>query len=70
MCLILLGSHEIINFNIALLIGLIAGVYSSIFIASAIFYDMEKNKVGKKKEKKWYEIKEEEEELSIKGINK
>lgn len=69
-CLILLGSHEIINFNIALLIGLIAGVYSSIFIASAIFYDMEKNKVGKKKEKKWYEIKEEEEELSIKGINK
>ncbi len=68
--LIFLGSHEIINFNIALFIGLIAGVYSSIFIASAIFYDIEKNKVGKKPKKKWYEIKEEVEELSIKGINK
>lgn len=67
--LITLGSHEIMNFNIALFIGLIAGVYSSIFIASAIFYDIEKNGIGKTKKKKWYELAKETEELSIKGIN-
>lgn len=60
-CLIIFGSHEIIYFNIALLIGLISGVYSSIFIASSLLYDMEKNNIGKKRRKKWYEdIKEDE----------
>lgn len=53
--LIVLGSHEIFNFNIALLIGLIAGVISSIFIASPIWYDLEKLSIGKPKKKKWYE---------------
>lgn len=68
-CLIFFGSHEIINFNIALLIGLISGVYSSIFIASSILYDMEKNKVGKNVKKKWYEDEKEAMELPVKGIN-
>lgn len=53
--LIVMGSHEIINFNIALLIGLVAGVLSSIFIASQLWYDLEKHQVGKPKKKKWYE---------------
>ena len=53
--LIILGSHEIINFNIALLIGLIAGVYSSIFIASQIWFMFEKHSSGKPIKKKWYE---------------
>ena len=53
--LIILGSHEIINFNIALLIGLIAGVYSSIFIASQIWFMIEKHSSGKPIKKKWYE---------------
>ena len=53
--LIVLGSHEIFNFNIALLIGLLAGVVSSIFIASPIWYDLEKLSIGKPKKKKWYE---------------
>lgn len=53
--LIVLGSHEIINFNIALLIGLIAGVYSSIFIASQIWFMIEKRSSGKVVKKKWFE---------------
>ena len=53
--LIVLGSHEIFNFNIALLIGLVAGVVSSILIASPIWYDLEKLSIGKPKKKKWYE---------------
>lgn len=65
--LILLGSHEIINFNIALLIGLIAGVLSSIFIACQLLFDLDKKQIGKPIKKKWYE--EEVEEKKVKGIN-
>lgn len=67
-CLILFGSHEIINFNLALLIGLVAGVYSSIFIASSLWYDMEKRNIGKAPKKKWYEEKEPQ-EFTVKGVN-
>ena len=42
--MILFGSYEIFNFNIALFIGLISGTYSSIFIASQVWYDLEKKK--------------------------
>ena len=55
-CLILLGANEIINFNVALLIGLTAGTYSSLFIAGSLFYVFEKRNIGKEKKKKWYEI--------------
>lgn len=68
--LIMLGSHEIIYFNVALLIGLISGAYSSIFIATSIFYDIEKKSIGKKKKKKWYEDVSRVEEKTIEGINK
>ena len=54
-CLILFGAHEIINFNIALLIGLVAGVMSSIFIACQCWYAIEKKNIGKPIKKKWYE---------------
>lgn len=68
--LILIGSHEIINFNIALLFGLISGVYSSIFIASQIWLDIEKKNIGKQIKKKWYEEEDNEvEELKVKGVN-
>lgn len=66
-CLIIFGSHEIFNFNIAMLTGLIAGSYSSLFLATFIYYGLEKRNVGKIKKKKWYE--EEEQEKAIKGIN-
>lgn len=56
-CLILFGSREIMNFNIALLVGLVSGVYSSIFIASNLWYDIEKKKLGANPKKKWYEDK-------------
>lgn len=67
-CLIFLGSHEIVNFNIALLIGLIAGSYSSIFIASQLWIVLESKNMKKtpKNEKK---VKKEPEELLVKGIN-
>ena len=66
--LMLLGSKEILNFNIAMLIGVIAGTYSSIFIASTIFMFIESKSIGKpKKIKKIYT--DEYEEKKIKGVN-
>ncbi len=68
--LIFLGSREILNFNIALLIGLISGTYSSIMIAPGIWLFLE-NKFSKraktKKPRKIYA--DELDEKEIKGIN-
>jgi SecD/SecF fusion protein len=66
--LILFGSSEIFNFNIALLIGLVAGTYSSIFIASQLWLKMDQKNIGKPKKKKWYE-ETEPTEKKVKGIN-
>ena len=66
--LIILGSSEILSFNLAMLIGLIAGTYSTIFIATALFLVLEKKNLGKpKKVKRVYTDKFE--EKKIKGIN-
>ena len=66
--LMVLGSKEIFNFNIAMLIGVIAGTYSSIFIASTIFMFIESKSIGKpKKVKRIYT--DEYEEKKIKGVN-
>ena len=67
-CLIIFGSHEIMNFNLALLFGMIAGVLSSIYIACQLFYDLEKKNINKPIKKKWYE-EDEPTEKKIKGIN-
>lgn len=67
-CLIIFGSKEILNFNIALLIGLIAGTYSSILLAGIIWIKLDKKNIGKKRIKKWYEDDTKSEKL-IKGIN-
>ncbi|MBQ9318384.1 MAG: protein translocase subunit SecD [Bacilli bacterium] len=68
--LIIFGSYEILNFNLALLFGLIVGTFSSLFIASQIWLDIEKRSIGKPKKKKWYEDDTKEiEELKVKGIN-
>ena len=72
-CLIVLGSKEIVEFDIAILIGLIAGLYSSLFISSSIWVHLE-NKLQSKKDKKKNAKKEKPkkkrvEELSVKGIN-
>ena len=66
--LLILGSSGIFTFNIAMLFGLIAGTYSSIFIATIIFLSIEKKNIGKKaKPKKVY--KDDYEELEVKGVN-
>ena len=65
--LLVLGSSEIFTFNVAMLIGLIAGTYSSIFIATLIFYAIESRNLGKPKKVVVY--KDEQEEKLIKGIN-
>ena len=63
-----LGSREIFTFNMAMLIGLVAGTYSSIFISMTTFMGLEKKNIGKpKKKKKIYT--DEFEEKKIKGIN-
>lgn len=68
--LIVLGSHEVIDFNIALLIGFVVGTFSSLFISSQIWMSMEKKNIGKDPNKHWYDDnKKEKEELKVKGIN-
>ena len=63
-----LGSREIFTFNMAMLIGLVAGTYSSIFISMTTFMALEKFNIGKpKKTKRIYT--DEFEEKKIKGIN-
>lgn len=68
--LIFIGSHEILNFNIALLIGLVVGTFSSLFISSQVWMSIEKKNIGRDPNKHWYDDnKKEKEELQVKGIN-
>ena len=68
LALIFLGSSGVLTFNLAMLFGLIAGTYSSLFIASFVFLLLERRNVGKKKKpKKVY--KDDVEERKIKGVN-
>lgn len=64
--LMLFGAKEIINFNIALLIGFIAGLYSSVFISNQIWLYLEKKSIKAPKKK---DDDKELEELKVKGIN-
>jgi len=67
-CLMVWGASEIINFNIALLVGFIAGVYSSIYVSNQIWLMLEMRKIKKpKKDKK--DDDDEIEELQVKGVN-
>ena len=71
MCLIIFGSKEILEFDIAILIGLIAGAYSSILISGSLWvileYKLQSKKTKTKKKDK--PKKKKVEELSVKGIN-
>lgn len=64
--LIILGVNEIFTFNIAILVGLIAGAFSSIFFAPNLWLYLESKTIGKIKNHK---ILDEVDEMSIKGIN-
>ena len=70
-CLIIFGSKEILEFDIAILIGLIAGAYSSILISGSLWVILEyKLQVKKNNNKKKDKPKKRKvEELSVKGIN-
>ena len=66
-CLMILGAREIVNFNIALLIGFIAGVYSSIYISNQVWLILETRSLKKpKKEKK---DDDDINEIKVKGVN-
>ena len=66
--LLFMGSREIMTFNLAMLFGLVAGVYSSIYIATVIFAYIESKNVGRPKKKKIIYTDEYEEKF-VKGIN-
>jgi len=65
--LLVFGSKEILNFNIALLVGFIVGVYSSIFISNMLWLYLEKRRITKPV--KTDEDDDEIQEIKIKGIN-
>ena len=66
--LVILGSSGILTFNVAMLVGLVAGTYSSIYIAVVFYLMIEKRSLGKPKKIK-KEYKDDFEEKKIKGIN-
>lgn len=65
--LIFLGSKEILNFNLSLLVGFIAGAYSSIFISNMLWLKLEKRRISQPKKK--HDDNDEVEELKVRGIN-
>ena len=65
--LMIFGSSGILTFNVAMVIGLIAGTYSSIFLAGYIYVKLEKRSAKKNKPKKIR--RQEVQEKIIKGIN-
>ena len=66
-CLMILGAREIVNFNIALLVGFIAGVYSSIYISNQLWLILESRRLKKPKKEKKND--DEIEEIKVKGVN-
>ena len=64
--LMLFGAKAIVNFNIALLIGFVAGTYSSIFISNILWLKLEKRRIAKPEKD---DDDDEIQELKIKGIN-
>ena len=68
LCLIFIGSSEILNFNLALLVGFIGGVFSSIYISNQLWLLFEGRRLSKTKNDNKKDN-DEVEELKIKGIN-
>lgn len=69
--LLLIGSRSIFTFNIAMFVGLIAGTFSSIFVAPTIWRTLRKKgkSTSPKQKKTKTEKKEILDEYTIKGIN-
>ena len=69
--LLLIGSRSIFTFNIAMFVGLIAGTFSSIFVAPTVWRTLRKKgkSISPKQKKTKTEKKEILDEYTIKGIN-
>ena len=65
-CLMIMGAREIVGFNIALLVGFIFGVLSSIFISNYLWRVLEYRTITSPKKE---EDDDELEEYKVKGIN-
>ncbi|MEG0423435.1 MAG: protein translocase subunit SecD [Erysipelotrichaceae bacterium] len=68
-CLLLLGSGAIFTFNLALIIGLVAGTGSSLFIASQLWLYIRVHHKEKPKKLKSYKKLDEVTEMIIPGVN-
>lgn len=68
-CLLFFGSQSIFTFNVALLVGLIAGTNSSVFIAAQLWLYLRRKIKPKNKPKKRLKKVDEIEEHIIPGIN-
>jgi SecD/SecF fusion protein len=66
--LLILGSREIFTFNIAMVFGLLAGAYSSIFVAAMVWLWLKQHRKPKAKKVK-VRKKEDLDEMTIIGIN-
>ena len=64
--LLIMGSREILTFNVAMIVGLIAGTYSSLLLAGWLYVFFASKKKNNNKKKK---IVKEVSEKTIKGIN-
>ena len=64
--LLVMGSREILTFNVAMIVGLIAGTYSSLLLAGWLYVFFASKKKNNNKKKK---IVKEVSEKTIKGIN-
>jgi len=67
--LLILGSRSIFTFTFAMLVGLIAGTFSSVFIAPTMWKYIREHYKPKEKKKQKKEPKETLDEYTIKGIN-
>ena len=63
--LLVMGSREILTFNVAMIVGLIAGTYSSLLLAGRLYVFFASKKKNNKKKKIIKEVSEK----TIKGIN-
>lgn len=68
-CLLFLGSSAIFNFNLLLVVGLIAGGMSSMFIAAQLWYFIRLHHKPKQKKHKKMKKLDELTEMTIPGIN-
>ena len=48
LCIFILGGATIRSFTFAILLGIIIGTYSTLFVATPIAYELQKKKINKK----------------------